>query len=216
MIDRVFKAGLLAGVALTAGSALAQTMIKCVDEKGKVYYGQTMPKECLGKATQEMNKAGTVVKRNETLTAEQLAAIEEQKKKKADEENAAREERRKNQALLNTYSSEKDIEEARGRALKDNDLSMQEIQKRIVAGQKRQKELANEKEFYAKTTLPPKLVQDLKSNEMEMGSQQELLEAKKKQIGLINTKYDEDKRRYIELTKGKPSTPAAPQAATRK
>ncbi len=220
MITRALQAGLLAGmaalalVALTPGSALAQTLIKCVDDKGKVHYGQTMPKECLGKSTQELNKAGTVVKRHETLTAEQQAAIEEQKKKKAEEEIVAREERRRNQALLNTYSSEKDIEEARARALKENELSIQEIEKRMAAGRKRQKELENEKEFYVKKTLPPKLAQDLKNNEIEMGSQRELLDAKKKQVETINAKYDLDKRRYLELTKGKP--PGSPQTATRR
>jgi flagellar biosynthesis GTPase FlhF len=213
-MNRVLKAGLLTATVLVTGPALAQTMIKCVDDKGKVYYGQTMPKECLGKSSQEMNRAGMVVKRNETLTAEQLAAIEEQKKKKAEEDALAREERRKNQALLNTYSSEKDIEEARSRSLRENELSIKDIEKRMSAGQKRHKDLENEKEFYAKKTLPPKLAQDLKNNEIEMGSQQDLLEAKKKQVEIINAKYDEDKRRYVELTKGK--TSGAPQAATRR
>ena len=50
--------------------------------------------------------------------------------------------------------------------------------------------------------MPPKLKQDLQNNGNELKNQQELLDVKKKEIGLINAKYDEDKRRFVELTKG--------------
>ena len=66
---------------------------------------------------------------------------------------------------------------------------------------KRQKELDGEKEFYAKKTLPAKLQQDIKANEYDLKSQQELLESKKKQVIAINAKYDEDKKRYVDLTR---------------
>ena len=49
--------------------------------------------------------------------------------------------------------------------------------------------------------MPVKLRQDIANIEIEIKNQQELLEAKKKEIGTINTKYDEDKRRYVELTR---------------
>ena len=86
--------------------------------KGKVYYTQVPPQECLGKETQEMSRQGSITKSagSPALTPEQQAAREEERKKQQEQEVAAREEKRKNQALLNTYSSEKDIEEARARA----------------------------------------------------------------------------------------------------
>ena len=37
-----------------------------------------------------------------------------------------------------------------------------------------------------------------------MKNQQELLDAIKKQVATINAKYDDDKKRYIELTKNLP------------
>ena len=51
--------------------------------------------------------------------------------------------------------------------------------------------------------MPPKLAQDIKNNEVEIMNQRELLDAKKKQVASINAKYDEDKRRYIELIRGR-------------
>ena len=202
-----------AALLFSAPAAAQQRMYKCVDDKGRVYYTQVPPKECTGKDSQEISSQGRVTKRTEApLTPEQQAAREEEHKKQQEQEIAAREERRKNQALLNTYSSEKDLEEARGRALKDNETAIQETLKRIAGAEKRKKELDLEKEFYVKKPMPPKLAQDMKNNEVEIRNQRELLDAKKKQVTSINTKYDEDKRRYVELTKGAPA-PASKAAA---
>ena len=142
---------------LSAHSAAQHRMYKCVDDKGRVYYTQVPPKECLGRETQELSRQGTVTKSTGgALTPEQEAAREEQRKK----------------------------------------------------------ELDAEKEFYLKKPVPPKLAQDIKNNETEIKNQRELLEAKKKQVASVNTKYDDEKRRYGELTGGAPASAA--KAAAKK
>jgi hypothetical protein len=45
-------------------------------------------------------------------------------------------------------------------------------------------------------------MQDIQNNDIDRKAQQDLLSAKKKEVEVINAKYDEDKRRYLELTKG--------------
>ena len=193
-----------------SGQVSAQTrMYKCVDGKGKVYYTQTPPNECLGRETEELSRQGRVTKRSEAaLTAEQKAAQEEERKKQVELEAAAREEKRKNLALLNTYPTEKDLEEARSRSLKDNEVAIKETEKRLAGAEKRKKELDTEKEFFVKKPIPPQLQQELRNNETELKNQRELLEAQKKQVASINAKYDEDKRRFLELTKGGTATSA--------
>lgn len=177
-------------------------MFKCVDAKGKVYYTQIRPRECLGRETEELSSQGNVTKRTgRTLTPEQRAEQEKALNEQQRREDAAREERRKNRALLSTYSHAKDIEEARARALKDNERTALDTEKRIAEAEMRRNRLAAEKEFYVKKPMPPKLVQDLKNNEIEIRDLRVLLEAKKKQVAGINAKYDKDKRRYIELTR---------------
>ena len=186
-----------------APAAAQQRMYKCVDARGKVYYTQVPPPECLGRETQELDKSGTPMRKSQTpaaLTPEQQRAREAELKKKIEAEERAKEERRKNTALLNTYSSEKDIDDARGRALKEAELAIAETEKRIVGAQKRRKELESEKEFYVKKPMPLRLKQDIANNEIEIQNQTELLDAKKKEISIINAKYDSDKRRYVELT----------------
>jgi hypothetical protein len=210
----ILVAGIFLALAVAPASA-QQRVFKCKDSKGKTYYTQTPPTECLGKEVEELSKQGTVVKKREAaLTPEQLAAREAQDKRKKEEELAAKEETRKNQALLNTYSNEKDIEDSRQRALKQVELSAKDIDKRIAEAQKRAKDLEAEKEFYVKKPMPKKLQDDIKNNESDIKAQQELLLSKKKEVGDINAKYDQDKRRYLELTTGaKPKTAAASSGA---
>lgn len=194
-----------------APASAQQRMFKCKDSKGKTYYTQTPPAECLGKEMEELSRQGTRVKKREAPpTPEQIAAREAEEKSKKEEEARAKEEKRRNQALLNTYSNEKDIEDSRERALKQAEQAAKEIDKRIADAQKRAKDLAAEKEFYAKKPLPKKLQDDIKNNEIDIQGQQDTLAAKKKERGEINAKYDEHKRRYVELTTGaKPKSAAA-------
>ena len=195
---------LLCSTLLAAAPAAAQQrMYKCVDARGKVYYTQVPPPECLGRDTLELDKSGMLIRKGQTptaLTPAQEKAREAERKKKLEDEERAKEERRKNTASLNTYSSEKDIDAARARALKEAELAIAETEKRIVGAQKRRKELESEKEFYVKNPMPLRLKQDIANNEIEIKNQTELLDAKKKEISIINAKYDSDKRRYVELT----------------
>jgi hypothetical protein len=110
--------------------------------------------------------------------------------------------------LLNTYSSEQDIEDGRQRALKQSEQAAKDIEKRIAEATKRADELGSEKEFYSKKPMPKKLQDDIKNNEIDLKGQQDALAAKKKELGEINAKYDEDKRRYLELTGAKPKAAA--------
>lgn len=202
---------LLCSTLLAVAPAAAQErMYKCVDAKGKVYYTQVPPPECLGRDTQELNKSGTLIRRNPAaipLTPAQEQARETERRKKLEEEERSKEERRKNLALLNTYSSEKDIEEARTRALAEAQGAIEDTERRLAGAEKRHKELETEKEFYVKKPLPFKLKQEIANNEIEIENQIALLEAKKKEISTIKAKYDEEKRRYVELTGGKASAP---------
>jgi hypothetical protein len=186
---------------LAALPAMAQQrMYKCVDAKGKTYYTQIPPPECLGRDTQEVNKSGMLKKTERPVSKAELEAREAERKKKLEEVDKDREERRKSAALLATYPSEKDIEDARGRALKEAQAAIADTEKRVANAHKRTKELETEKEFFVKKPLPQKLKQEISNNEIDIKNQTALLEAKKKEIITINAKYDDDKRRFLELT----------------
>ena len=187
--------------ALAAAPAAAQQrMYKCVDSKGKTYYTQIPPPECLGRDTQEINKAGMLKKTERPVSPAELQAREAERKKKLEQGDKGKEERRKSDALLATYPSEKDIEDARARALKEAQAAIADTEKRVANAHKRSKELETEKEFFVKKPLPAKLKQEISNNEIDIKNQTALLQAKKKEISTINAKYDDDKRRFLELT----------------
>jgi len=195
---------LAALVALLPLAAGAQSSYRCVGKDGKKYYGSAVPPACLGQPVEQLNSQGMVVKRFDAAASaaerEKKAAEDEERKKR---EVISKEEGRRNRALLATYTNEKDIDQARSRALKDNEVAVKDIELRIGALRKRQDDLKKELEFYQGKNKPPaKLDQDVKNTEFDVKTQQDLLAAKKKEVELINARYDEDKKRYNELTKG--------------
>src|SRR5207245_1367199 len=131
-----------------APAAAQERMYKCVYARGKVYYTQVPPPECLRRDTQEVKKSGTEIRKNPAaLSTAQAQAREAERKKKIEDEERSKEERRKNLALLNTYTSEKDIEDARTRALKEAQGAIEDTERVIAGAKKRRQELETEKEF---------------------------------------------------------------------
>ena len=201
-------ATLAAACALAPLAAEAQKVeslsYRCIGKDRKTYYGQTPPPHCTGMPVELLNSQGIVVKRiDPQADAEKKALKEAEDKKKREEDAIVKERQRRDKALLATYASEADVEAGRKRALQDNDKAVQEMDGRIAGLKKRQADLAKEMEFYKGKNKPPAdLERDAKSAEADLKTQEAQREQKKKQVESINAKYDEDKRRYIELTRG--------------
>jgi len=192
-------------VALLALPLAAQAQsYRCVGTDGKKYYGQTIPQPCLGQVIEELSPQGMVVRRiDPAATAAQRAAKQAEIEAKKKEDATAKEEQRRAKALLATYTGEKDIENARQRALEDHQKAVKEIEARVGTLKQRHAELQKELDFFQGKKKPPaKLEEELKSSEIDLKAQESLLAAKQKEVDAINAKYDDDKKRYIELTRG--------------
>jgi len=207
---------LLLSVSTVIVPAMAQQLYKYVDSSGKVVYTDKIPPDLAGRANEQLSRTGAVIKRNKAApTAAELAAQEAERQKKREEEAAAQEEKRKTAALLNTYASEQDIDEARTRALAANEQAIKHIEQKFVNIQQRRKDLAAETEFHVNKPLPVRLKRDLDANELEIKVHGELLDAKRKETAFINEKYDEDKQRYRDLTKMAARVGRPPKATDR-
>ena len=194
---------LAAGLAVPLAAEAQATMYRCVSKEGKKYYQSTIPMECAGQPIEQINRQGMVVRRidpegDEKARQEKAAA----EAKKRDEDLATREDSRRNRALLATYTSERDIEDARARALADNQKAVAEVQTKIDALKKRRAGYDKELEFYKGKEPPQVLTANIKNAEIDLKAQEDLMATKKKEVATINSKYDEDKKRYLELTKG--------------
>jgi hypothetical protein len=163
--------------------------------------------QCVGRPVEQLNAQGLVVRRIDPEADEKEREEKEAAAAKNREQEAAhREEDRRNRALLATYTSERDIEDARARALADNEKAVKEVESRIDAIKKRRAGYDKEMAFYddkkGKSNPPAKLLEDIKNSEIDLKAQEDLLAAKKKEVQGINSKYNEDKKRYIQLTRG--------------
>src|SRR5690242_19364394 len=189
--------------------AYAQLTYRCVSQDGKKYYGSTIPPQCYGRPVEQINKQGTVVRRIDPEgDAKERAEKEANLAKKKEQDAASREEMRRNRALLATYTNEHDIEDARRRALADNEKAVKEVEQKIDAIKKTWAKYEKELEFYqdnktGETKPPAKLSNDIKNTEIDLKAQEDLLAAKKKEVAVINAKYDEDKKRFAELMKSR-------------
>jgi Domain of unknown function (DUF4124) len=198
-------------------TAVAQTKLyKWTDASGKVHYTDKLPTESAGRASEELSKGGTVVRKNAApISAEERAELEQERKRKLEEAALAKEQRRKDLALLNTYSSERDIEEARARALKANEDAIKDAERKLAEARKRGDKLRGEAEFYAKKPMPRQLQQDISVNELEIKAQTEVADAKRRDVASINAKYDDDKRRFEDLNRASKTAAAPVATATR-
>ena len=176
----------------------------CNDSTGKYVCGDTVPVACYGRAYRELGTDGRTVREVEApLTAEQRA------RKAAEEETARREaarqkeQQRKDQALMETYVSVDEIEAMRKRALEDVQQSIRNTETRIEEIKARRKKFEDEAEFYKKRVLPPDVQKGLEDTGLEIKSQESVIEAKKKEIGVIQAKYDDDLKRYQDLQRRK-------------
>jgi hypothetical protein len=204
MIIRTALLAALAAPLLAHAQPKEQYTYRCTGKDGKKYYGQTIPQACLGQPMELINKQGLVVKRVDPEGEEKARiAKEEEEKKKKELEAAKQDQMRRNRALLATYTSEKDIEDARTRAMRDHQNQVKEVERKIEEIKKRQarfeKDLAVYKEA-GKGEPPQRLREEITNAEIDLKAQQGLLDAKKKEAAGINARYDEDRRRYREAT----------------
>jgi len=167
-------------------SAAAQTTYRCTAKDGKKYYGQSIPPQCVGVMVEELSASGTVVKRiDPQASANDRAKKEAEEAERRKQQAIAKDQARRDQALLATYASEKDVEDMRRRALEDNQNLASQIEAKIAS-------------------LRERAAKGDASADAEIKLQQDLLETKKKEAQAINAKYDDDRKRYLQLTgKGK-------------
>jgi len=202
---------LLAVAALMPLAAHAQPKeqytYRCTGKDGKKYYGQTIPQACLGMPLELINKQGLVVKRIDPEGDEKARlAKEAELEKKREMERAQLDTQRRNRALLATYTSEKDIEEARQRALRENQKQAQELEGQVDGLRKRIERSSKELESKAggkEVKLIERLKDEINVAQLDLKAKETLLTAKKKEVEGINARYDEDRKRYKEAVSRK-------------
>jgi chromosome segregation ATPase len=181
-------------------SVPAAARIVCCDVDGKRTCGDPPPPQCDNRAKTVFGKGGVAKEVEAPLTAEQRAARDAEEARKKEEERKAAEQARKDRALLDSYTSEKEIDAARDRSIADIEKNAEQAKNRLESAQAKQKKLEQEKEFYQKKPLPAHLKKQIDDNEREIATQQKALAQKDVDIAAVRERYAADKQRYLQLS----------------
>jgi hypothetical protein len=174
----------------------------CPDpSSGRRTCGDSLPEVCRGKAYKVIGGDGTVLKEvGPPLSAEQKTEAAALAKRKQEQEDVIREQRRKDQALLDTYSSVKDIDVSQQQAEADLQHAITSANAQIDVIREQRKKYEREAEFYKKKAIPAEVAKGLREADYNIKLLEETREVKRRDFQTIKAKYDSDRRRYLEIT----------------
>ena len=198
--------------ALWLSTALIQTataedkIVKWKDEKGVIHYGDKLPAEAAGRDNSEINKTGTVIKKNSAFNA---------KTDGYEVESATSAQSKKDSALLASYSSIEEIDLARDRNIKSDELALGNLNQRLVdvrAQLKINQDKANN--FISrKKNVPPHIADNIILNQSQITKTQAEILSVESNIAMTKARFAGYKVRYAEL---KPNRDNAPEVVAMK
>ena len=189
-------------IGMTFSLPAAAKMYKWVDDKGTTHYGETIPPEYANKDRTELNKAGRVVDKKEVLTPEERRAKELEDARKREDEETAVDQKRRDKALLNTYSSVKEIDLARTRNLQQVEARLNSINSQLKMAGDNLAGLQKEADGYtsASKQIPASLQEDLQESQARLTKLKQDMEKSRAEKATVEARYDAEKTRYKELT----------------
>lgn len=197
-----FAFAVLTVLGATGTAHAAKKLYKWVDEKGQVHYTETIPPEAVNRSSTELDRRGRQLKQNEAAPKpEEIKAAQEQAEQRKVEEKKAYEQHRRDNALMNTYTSEAEIDTARDRNLSAPTAMIKGMEPRVKQLQTRVDSLKRNAEALTKAgkPVPEATREDLAAAEQELAGATAEYKAKQAEIQRISDKYMADKARYREL-----------------
>jgi chromosome segregation ATPase len=209
---------------VAAGPAAAQQAkgsgkIVCwKDKAGKVVgCGDTVPPEYQQNASKELDRRGVTRSTNISAAdeAKRKEQDQEQARKKAEEDRRLAEQRRQDTALINTYASDKEIDQRRDRDLQQVDAQISQLQASLKNATTRHNEVKGRHDAAAKSgkPVPDALKSELSRAEADRKKIETDIAGREQDKSAINARFAEQKKRYLELTGKQPTAAAAPAPA---
>ena len=201
---------LLLGACLVAVASAAHAgLYKWKDERGVVHYSDKMPPDAVNRASYELNRQGVTVRKTEQArpVPQRIAATEDDGQRARQAERERQLAARRDRAIVESYSSENEIELAKTRAVATIDGQVQSAEAFIAQMQKRREELESKRSTYAPRPVPGAIQYEIETINAEITRQEEFIAAKKKESASVAARYDADKQRFRELRSAEASAP---------
>lgn len=181
-------AALCVALSFNAGAKL----YKWVDENGTTHYGETIPPQYANHNVKELEK-GRVGEREASRDkpGQQPAALSRE----------AELAKRRDNALLNTYSSEKEIDLARERNLQQVEARLDSFSTMLKSARENMAGLQQERESFIqqKRQIPTGLEEDLAEAQQRIDKLETDLKYSQQEMATVKSRYEADKVRYREL-----------------
>lgn len=198
---------LLGAVLLALAFGANATLYKWTDERGAVHYSDKLPPDAVNRASVELNRQGlTVRKREQTRPVAQRIPkdeTEEQRMRQAERDRLLA--TRRDRALIESYTSESEIDLAKSRAVATIEGQVQSAQAFIAQMQKRRDELEAKQSTYAPRPIPGEIKREIETIDAEVARQNNFIAAKQNEAATVAARYDADKQRFRELRGGEQS-----------
>lgn len=210
-----------AALFIAVPAAHAQKIVCWKDKSGKVVgCGDRVPPEFQQNESKTLDNRG--ITRQTNVSAEEAARLKQEAEKKAamkvEEDRKIAEQRRQDSALVNTYTSDKEIDQRRDRELQVVDLQLTQLKTSLKTAS--EAEAASQKKNADITKsgkpVPPAVVDELSRATDERKRIEARIAEKENDKAAISKRYAEQKARYLELQGGgnaKPAPAAAPSPA---
>ena len=210
---------------LLTAAPLAQAQQKIIcwkDKTGKVVgCGDRVPPEFQQNESKTLDNRG--ITRQTNVSAEEAARLKLEAEKKAalkvEDDRKIAEQRRQDSALVNTYTSDKEIDQRRDREVQVVDLQLVHLKSSLKNAVEAEAVLLKRNSDIAKSGKPvsASVADELNRATDERKRVEARVAEKDKDKAAIITRYAEQKARYIELRGGSSTTTQpAPAPATKK
>jgi hypothetical protein len=197
---------LIAGAALCAAISFNADakLYKWVDAQGITHYGETIPPEYANRDTMQLEK-GRLVDRKDGFDTEKKNSV----KQETTEDKAAAEGRRRDEALLNSFTTEKEIDLSRDRSLLQIEARINSFTTLIKSAKATLDDLNKESDARTKAgrKIPQSLTDDIAAAEARVDKLTKDLEFNQKESVSVRERYENEKKRFRELKGLQPQNP---------
>ncbi len=189
---------LLAGAALCSAFCFnaEAKLYKWVDDSGVTHYGETIPPEYANRDTQQLDK-GRLSDRKDGFDDKTKTST----KKETEEDKAALVAKRRDEALLNSYTTENEIDLARDRNLTQIEARINSYNTLIKSAQENLDDLRKEADSRTKSgrKIPQSLTDDLAEAQARVEKLKHDLDTNQKESDAVKARYEADKQRFRTL-----------------
>lgn len=192
----------IAGLALASPLVLGQSHTYCcTDASGRRACGDTLPQVCYERAYREVSPGGRVLREIEApLTSEQRSRRDAELKIQRDKAIKEAEAKRRDRVLLDSYATVEEIDARRDREIASItvDLKRAKAQEADLLATRAKLEKLKP----ATGAIPRDVVEDLVTNTSELAAVRSIVDSKQRDIDATRTRFEAERNRFIELTRG--------------